>query len=237
MGQFVTLSQAAYNFMPNEHSKESPFFLMFGRDPVLPLNTLLEPKIRYMGNDINIISLEMMKNLYEIVATNLKLARERGDPPEQPSPTKLQPGDTVLIQNHTKGPFDPKYIGDYRVVSLRGNQVETQPAKGGPTEMKHIKHVKYVLPADRYINQLPSYSQFGRKAMLRINPDQIPDLHWKLVDTYHTTNIRQIAIKDNTVHDVTLNTHMETDHTFLDTETHTTQSKHEPLVCSVLPIT
>ena len=37
---------------------------------------------------------------------------------------KLQPGDTVLIQNHNKGPFDLKYIGDYRVVSLKGNQVE-----------------------------------------------------------------------------------------------------------------
>ena len=47
---------------------------MFGRYPVLSLNTLLEPKIRYMGNDINILSLETMKNLYEIVATNLKLA-------------------------------------------------------------------------------------------------------------------------------------------------------------------
>ena len=47
---------------------------MFGRDPVLPLNTLLKPKMRYMGNDINILSLEAMKNLYEIAATNLKLA-------------------------------------------------------------------------------------------------------------------------------------------------------------------
>ena len=62
---------------------------MFGRDPVLPLNTLLEPKIRYMGNDINILSLEAMKNLYAIAATNLKLAREKRDPQEQPLPTKL----------------------------------------------------------------------------------------------------------------------------------------------------
>ena len=31
------LTCAAYNFLPNEHSKESPFFLMFGRDAVLPL--------------------------------------------------------------------------------------------------------------------------------------------------------------------------------------------------------
>ena len=70
----VPLACAAYNFIPNEHSKKFPFFLMFGRDPVLPLNTLLEPKIRYMGNDINVLSLEAMKNLYEISATNLKLA-------------------------------------------------------------------------------------------------------------------------------------------------------------------
>ena len=106
----VPLACAAYNFIPNEHSKESPFFLMFGRDPVLPLNTLLEPKIRYMGNDINIISLKTMKILYEIMATNLKMAQEKGDPKEQSIPTKLQPGDMILIQNHVKGPFDPKYM-------------------------------------------------------------------------------------------------------------------------------
>ena len=33
-----------------------------------------------MGNDINIISLETMKNIYEVAATNLKLACEKGDP-------------------------------------------------------------------------------------------------------------------------------------------------------------
>ena len=59
-------------------------------------------------------------------------------------PPKLQPGDTVLVQNHTRGPFDPKYVGDYCVVSLKGNQVEVQPSIGGPAEMKHVKHVKYI---------------------------------------------------------------------------------------------
>ena len=69
---------------------------MFGRDPVLPLNTLLGPKIMYLGNDINIVSLEAIKNMLEIAATNLKIAREKGDPENNPLPTKLQPGDTVL---------------------------------------------------------------------------------------------------------------------------------------------
>ena len=153
----IPLACVAYNFIPNEHSKESPFFLIFGRDPVLPLNTLLEPKLQYLGNDINILSLEAMKNMYEIAATNLKIAREKRDPPKDPKPIPLQPGDTVLVQNHTKGPFDPKYIGDYRVVSIKGNQIEVRPSIGGPTEMKHVKHVKYIHPVDKYIKHIPNY--------------------------------------------------------------------------------
>ena len=70
----VPLACAAYNFIPHEHSKEYPFFLMFGRDPVLPLNTLLGPKMRHLGNNLNILSLDAMKNMFEIAATNLKMA-------------------------------------------------------------------------------------------------------------------------------------------------------------------
>ena len=55
--------------------------------------------------------------------------------------------------------------------------------------MKHIKHVKYILPSNRYIKLLPDYSVFGRKTTLGINPDLIPDLHWSLTDTHHTTGI------------------------------------------------
>ena len=83
------------------------------------------------------------------------MAREKGDPENNPLSTKLQPGDTVLVQINTKGPFDPKY---------RGNQVEITPSIGGPTEMKHVKHVKYILPANRYIKQLPDYNTFDRRS-------------------------------------------------------------------------
>ena len=74
MGCFSASGMCCLQFIPNEHSKESPFFLMFGRDPILTLNTLLSPKMRYLGNDINVLSLEAMKNMFEIAATNLKMA-------------------------------------------------------------------------------------------------------------------------------------------------------------------
>ena len=117
--------------------------------------------------------------------------------------------------------------------------MEIQPAVGGPTEMKHIKHVKYILPADRYINQLPDYSRFGRKTMLRINPDQIPDLHWKLANTYHTTNIGQTEIRNTSIsiHDITVKTLDNMCKISLNTETCTSQSRHKSIVCSIIPIT
>ena len=113
--------------------------------------------------------------------------------------------------------------------------------------MKHIKHVKYILPTDRYINQLPDYSMFGRKTTLRINPDHILDLHWKLANTYHTTSIGyteplSTAISIHYVAVVTLsyaksNKCEEWCGTVLDTNTSTTQSKRDPTICSIIPIT
>ena len=119
----IPLACAAYNFMLNKHSKEFPFFLCWKR-PCLAFKYIAWALNETFGNDINILSLEAMKNMFEIAAMNLKLARKKGDPKDNPLATKLQPGDTVLVQNHTRGPFNPKYVGDYCVVSLKGNQVE-----------------------------------------------------------------------------------------------------------------
>ena len=75
----IPLACAAYNFLPNEHSKESPFFLMFGRDAVLPPNSLLSPQMHYLGNDLDVLSLEDLKNMFHIATENLRCACARHD--------------------------------------------------------------------------------------------------------------------------------------------------------------
>ena len=112
----VPLACVAYNFLPAEHSRESPFFLMYGRDPLLPLNKLLQPKVRNLGNDENILSLEALKNKYQLVVTNLKLAREKRQPNLYINP-KFKEGDLVLVKDHTAKAFQPRLKGNYRVVS------------------------------------------------------------------------------------------------------------------------
>ena len=173
----VLLACAAYNFVRNEHSHESPFFLMFGRDPVLPLNSLLAPNYRYMGNNANLLSLDTLKNMYQIVAENLRKARLRHLPSAHTTLSHtLQEGDLVLIKNHTAGPFDPKYGSPSRVLKMVGNQVELVPATGGKLRREHRKHVEYILPAENVIADMPKYERFGRKSKLRLAPSAIPDL-------------------------------------------------------------
>ena len=175
---------------------------MFGRDAILPLNKLLQPQVRYLGNDENILSMQALKNIYEMVAQNLKLAHAKITDNINPIPTKLKEGDLVLIKDHTAKAFQPRYVGNYRIVSFKGNQVEVHKTEGGNTTWVHLTDVKYILPVDNVINKLPDYQSFGRKTKLRLNPDRIPDLHWNLSTTLNTTptlTTQQSLIQTNIV--------------------------------------
>ena len=99
----------------------------------------------------------------------------------------MKEGDLVLIKDHTAKAFQPHYVGNYRIVSFKGNQVEVHKTEGGNSTWVHLTDVKYILPVDNVINKLPDYQSFGRKTKLRLNPDRIPDLHWNLSTTLNTT--------------------------------------------------
>ena len=66
------------NSFPNDQSQESGFFLMFWRDAYIPmLANLLQPKLRYLGDKSSLLSIEMLRETYMLVAVNIKRARDR----------------------------------------------------------------------------------------------------------------------------------------------------------------
>ena len=99
-----------------------------------------------------------------------------------------------MIKNHTAGSFDPRYVGDYHIVSFKGNQVKLIPSTGGKSKMEHISNIKYIMPAERYISQLPDYEIFGHQTKLHLNPRNIPDLSWKWADTINTQDIGKVTV-------------------------------------------
>ena len=74
---------------------------------------------------------------------------------------KLKEGDLVLAKDHTARAFKPRFKGNYRVVSQKGNQVEIRPAKGGETTKFHVTDIKKVIPVDQAITQLQIKISWG----------------------------------------------------------------------------
>ena len=113
------LTTTSYNWLPNQHSKESPFFVMFGMDALTNLKHLISPKLRYMGMEELILDLEIVSKIYQSQIHNLKLARQCVIEDQRPVPNpNINTGDLVLVRDHTSKSFMPKYKTDYHVICL-----------------------------------------------------------------------------------------------------------------------
>ena len=114
---------------------------------------------------------------------------------------KLKEGDLVLVKDRTAKAFQPRFKGNYRVFSQKGNQVEIWPAEGGETVKFHVTDVKKITSVKQAISHLPDYNKLGRLTKLRLNPKNIPDLDWQLASELNTTPIlyHTARIDDQTV--------------------------------------
>ena len=97
---------------------------MFGSDPRLPLTELFQHKLRYLGTDETVLSLQALRNMYLVIAENLRKARERSITPYPKNTAPIQQNQLVTLKVHIRKTLDPWYEGTYRVVHIKGNQVE-----------------------------------------------------------------------------------------------------------------
>ena len=177
--ELVPLAVAAYNFIPCQASKESPFVLMFGRDPVTPFSQLLEPAPRYWGDRGGHLKMDALQRLYAVAAQNVKWAREKQKGTEGETTQKLKINDLVLVRDPDSPVFHPKYLPNYRVKEIHGNnRIVVQDEKGN-VSTRRSSHVKKCPLKDKIAMMVPTdteYSQFGRPTKLLIHPKDVPDL-------------------------------------------------------------
>ena len=113
----------SYRITPNLATAESPFFLVYGRDPILPLHQLLEPMQHFLGDpDLGKLHLEThrlalaiaKKTLDEnrFTATQKTLARDN---------PAFQVGDHVYFKNKQPGKWDLKWSPGYWIVCIECN--------------------------------------------------------------------------------------------------------------------
>ena len=189
--EVVPLAAAAYNFFPCQSTGESPFVLMFGRDPITPFAKLLEPTPRYWGDRGGHLKLDLLKKLYLVTAENVKRAKDRRDPADQTEvKTMFKVNDQVLVRDVTSGAFAPRYTPHNRVVAVHGpNRIVIVDEKGNES-VRRASHLKHCDAKTKFASMVPEnneYEEFGRSSKLLLHPKDIPELHFPREDSTNST--------------------------------------------------
>ena len=98
---FIPAMLMAYRTSVQDSMQFSPFYMLYGRDPVLPIDTLLQPKMRYMGDDYIPTLLHQLHQVHIDAKENLSEARERNKERINKKAILKQfaPGDAVYYYN------------------------------------------------------------------------------------------------------------------------------------------
>ena len=168
----------AYRTSVNDTTQFSPFFLVYGRDPVLPMDSLLNPQLRYMGEDYVPCMLQRLHMAYSEVKCNMQEARDRNRKRLNKRATthKFEAGDAVFYYDPTTTPghsdkltlhWKPHYriVEQLSPVNFRIRQQVT-----GKSKVVHAENLQPAFPemawdAERtnYQDVSPEAEQTGRR--------------------------------------------------------------------------
>ena len=116
-------SLAAIRFNVSESSKFSPFYLLYNRDVVLPVDNILKPRRKYLGEDDHQIALQEQHKAFVHVRNHLKKAKKRQAKyaDKKAKSVDFNVGDPVYYENkQRKGKLGQKWKPYYRVVEKTG---------------------------------------------------------------------------------------------------------------------
>ena len=169
---------AAIRFHVSDSSKFSPFFLLYNRDPVLPLDNILKPRRKYTGEEFHKIALQQQHKSFALVHKHLKEAKKRQSKyaDKGSKEVELKVGDPVYVRNHRKtSKLDNKWTPYYRIIE------QTSPVSfiiknqlTGSTTKAHARHLR---PANIDNWEIPKENQGRplRKSIYVVPPEDSND--------------------------------------------------------------
>ena len=118
--KYINQVPASYRVTPNLATAETPFLLVYGREPNLPLHQLLEPMQQFLGDpDSGRLNLETYRLALAITKKMLdenhfKTTQKTMDR----TPPSFKIGDRVYFKNKQPGKRDLKWRPGYRTVQI-----------------------------------------------------------------------------------------------------------------------
>ena len=150
--EYLTFVLFAYRTAVHSSTLETPFYLMHGRDAILPLETLLEVynKSECEPNDYKTKVTIKLRDAFQLAYSNMHAAQE-AQKFQYDKKSKLQKfnvGDkvymtTVVIQPNQSRKFTPKWQGPYRITRQISDLLyEVNIGKVGKEQIVHCNRLK-----------------------------------------------------------------------------------------------
>ena len=116
--KYLNQMLASYRVTPNLATAETPFFLVCGRDPNLPLHQLLEPMQHFLGDpDSGMLNLETHRLALAIAKKTLDENRfKMAQKTMERTPPSFKIGDHMYFKDKQPGKWDLKWRPGYRIV-------------------------------------------------------------------------------------------------------------------------
>jgi hypothetical protein len=114
---------AAIRFSVSESSRFSPYFLLYNRDVVLPVDNLMKPRRKYQGEELHQIALQEQHKTFQLVRRYLKKAKKRQAKyaDRGTKQVEFKVNDPVYYKNNQrKGKLDIKWKPYYRIIEKNG---------------------------------------------------------------------------------------------------------------------
>ena len=110
----------AYRCCPHTSTGESPYTLVHGRDPVLPIHKLIKVTTPYRGDSSLGESIEQTRVTLSIAAKMLERMRKNQKRTYEGRKTihQFKVGDLVLLKKHAQEKLDLKWEPNYRIIRL-----------------------------------------------------------------------------------------------------------------------
>ena len=141
----LNLAAYAFNISPSSDNSSSPYFLVFGKDPLDAELRELEELHCYLGSNCSLKKLQQLKEIWRAHVSNLRNIRlhraKKHDRYAKELPKYLV-GTQVLVRNFTRKSLEKKFVGGFSITRELSNNSCKFIKPNGRSFRVNVHHIR-----------------------------------------------------------------------------------------------